>query len=260
MSLRPMISVSPSASPSLVLSLLRNPPSPPLRRFSSPLRSNLNRSKELLNLRRRLRKVACRAELSPDAPFVVAIGACMLSSLVLPTAIDVGDDENSGIGSTDTRFAAMGVISFIPYFNWLGWVFAWLDSGKKRYAVYALVYLAPYFRSNLALSPEESWLPIASILFGIVHVQLEASIRNGDIQGFQLYSEATKHFPSMTRKKNAQFKSHQEKSEEDRESKQTNLPTGQKDDEAPWWGVTNKPKDPQQWKNDWDEEDHKRKD
>lgn len=44
----------------------------------------------------------------------------MLSSLVLPTAVDMGDeDENSGIVRTDTRFAAMGVISFIPYFNWL---------------------------------------------------------------------------------------------------------------------------------------------
>ncbi|KAG6788163.1 hypothetical protein POTOM_004218 [Populus tomentosa] len=113
-------------------------------------------------------------------------------------------ESYSGIATTDTRFAVMGVISFIPYFNWLSWVFAWLDTGKRRYAIYSLVYLAPYLRSNMSLSPEESWLPIASIIFGIVHVQvqylsnlfgyllLEASIKNGDVRGFQSFSEAAK--------------------------------------------------------------------
>lgn len=88
------------------------------------------------------------------------------------------------------------------------WVFAWLDTGKSRYAVYALVYLLPYFRSllfallssscaqlslsddsiafsttsfgqlcssNLSISPEDSWLPITSILLGILHVQVSDS-------------------------------------------------------------------------------------
>jgi len=29
------------------------------------------------------------------------------------------EEENSAIVSTDMRLAAMGIISFIPYFNWL---------------------------------------------------------------------------------------------------------------------------------------------
>lgn len=33
-----------------------------------------------------------------------------------------------------------------------------------------------FIRSNLSLSPEESWLPIASILFCIVHIQVQASL------------------------------------------------------------------------------------
>jgi hypothetical protein len=82
------------------------------------------------------------------------------------------EEENSAIVSTDMRLAAMGIISFIPYFNWLSWVFAWLDTGKSRYAVYALVYLVPYLSSNLSISPEESWLPITSIVLGIIHVQV----------------------------------------------------------------------------------------
>ncbi|KAG6791544.1 hypothetical protein POTOM_000667 [Populus tomentosa] len=148
----------------------------------------------------------CRAQLSDDTPFAAAMGLCMLSSLLLPNTVtkDEEAESYSGIATTDTRFAVMGVISFIPYFNWLSWVFAWLDTGKRRYAIYSLVYLAPYLRSNMSLSPEESWLPIASIIFGIVHVQvqylsnlfgyllLEASIKNGDVHGFQSFSEAAK--------------------------------------------------------------------
>nr|XP_034894979.1 uncharacterized protein LOC118033946 [Populus alba] len=131
----------------------------------------------------------------------------MLSSLLLPNTVtkDEEAESYSGIATTDTRFAVMGVISFIPYFNWLSWVFAWLDTGKRRYAIYSLVYLAPYLRSNMSLSPEESWLPIASIIFGIVHVQLEASIKNGDVHGFQSFSEAAKFLPSLTKKKDVSF-------------------------------------------------------
>uniref|UniRef100_A0A3N7EAM1 Uncharacterized protein n=1 Tax=Populus trichocarpa TaxID=3694 RepID=A0A3N7EAM1_POPTR len=90
----------------------------------------------------------CRALLSDDTPFAAAIGLCMLSSLLLPNTVtkDEEAESYSGITTTDTRFAVMGVISFIPYFNWLSWVFAWLDTGKRRYAIYSLVYLAPYLR------------------------------------------------------------------------------------------------------------------
>jgi hypothetical protein len=69
----------------------------------------------------------------------------------------------------------MGIISFIPLFNWLAWVFAWLDTRKQRYLIYAIVYIAPYLRSGISLSPEESWLPIASVLACILHVQLDIS-------------------------------------------------------------------------------------
>ncbi|KAK4276259.1 hypothetical protein QN277_019227 [Acacia crassicarpa] len=151
----------------------------------------------------RLRKnTTCRAQLVDDGPFAVAIGACMLTSLVFPVSdARHEEDGDSAIDGTDTRFAVMGIVSFIPYFNWLSWVFAWLDTGKRRYAVYALVYLAPYLRSNLSLSPEESWLPIASIIFCIIHIQLEASIRNGDIQGFQIFREVSNQISSSNKKK-----------------------------------------------------------
>lgn len=169
----------------------------------------------------------------------------MLTSLVLPLPVsslrdDV--DNDSPIDSTDTRFAVMGIISFIPYFNWLSWVFAWLDSGKRRYALYSLVYFAPYLRSNLSLSPEESWLPIASIIFCIVHIQLEASIRNGDLQSFQLFNQASKHFSSGTKKKDTHLKGHEGILEEG------------KTNEVRRWGVPEKPlKNPEQLNEDWDD-------
>lgn len=61
----------------------------------------------------------CRAELSRDAPFAAAIGACMLSSVLLPKTSDSGKEGDSGSDFTDARLAAMAIISVIPYFNWL---------------------------------------------------------------------------------------------------------------------------------------------
>ncbi|MBA0678164.1 hypothetical protein Goari_019524 [Gossypium aridum] len=231
----------------------------------------------------------------------------MLSSLLLPAA-DTGEEDggSSIIDAGDTRFAAMGIISFIPYFNWLSWVFAWLDTGKRRYAVYSIVYLVPYlslraammsnlgsnggsaksidfnvrivseslsqsdclafpgnlsgtmnwnackllpdyllclFLSNFSLSPEDSWLPIASILFCIVHVQLEASIRNGDLQGFQIFSEAAKHLSSRSREEDEHFKGYNEPEVKKREHR--NLPDAEEHsrNEIPHWGI---PKSPSQ--------------
>ncbi|KAL7111099.1 hypothetical protein ACP275_05G066600 [Erythranthe tilingii] len=152
-----------------------------------PIRTRYNQLKKLKQ--RKLRDGKCRAEFSADAPVAVAIGACILNSLIFPMTPSPEDMEaESLIDSADARFAVMGIISFIPYFNWMSWVFAWMDTGRRRYAVYAIVYLAPYLRTNLSISPEESWLPVASILLCIAHIQIEASIKNGDIQGFQVFS------------------------------------------------------------------------
>ncbi|KAF5729781.1 hypothetical protein HS088_TW20G00145 [Tripterygium wilfordii] len=175
------------------------------------------------------KRITCRADLSHDAPFAAAIGACVLTTLVLPVSTNPDDDGSSAMDSTDTRFGVMGIIGFIPYFNWLSWVFAWLDTGKRRYAIYALVYLAPYLRSNLSLSPEESWLPIFSIVVCIIHIQLEASIRNGDLQGFQLFSDISKHLQKPTRKKDFQSSRHQGIPEETkrRRVENKNLPSAE---------------------------------
>ncbi|CAD6262551.1 unnamed protein product [Miscanthus lutarioriparius] len=177
---------------------------PPLRRFprvACPLGASHGGARganPLLPWRRR-RALACRADLQQDAPFAAAIGACVLASLVLPpprprgeAGEELEEEGEFGFGATDTRMAVMGIISFLPYFNWLSWIFAWLDSGRRRYLVYAAVYLAPYLRTNLSLSPDESWLPIASIFICILHIQLEAGIRNGDIESFKFIERAWK--------------------------------------------------------------------
>ncbi|KAM0934636.1 hypothetical protein DsansV1_C31g0218371 [Dioscorea sansibarensis] len=210
-----------------MLVALQAPP-PPLLSSSSSLRSQASSKLHDLNLLIRNRKAlvrrrGCRAELAHDAPFVAAIGACVLTSLVSPIPSRSSEDPDDGGGamdSTDTRFAVMGIVSFIPYFNWLAWVFAWLDSGKQRYLIYSIVYLAPYLRTNLSLSPEESWLPIASIVFCILHVQLEASIRNGDIKGFQFFHEIQNLLSPRSMKKENLFESSQKFTKEKGEEKE----------------------------------------
>jgi hypothetical protein len=63
----------------------------------------------------------CRAGLEDDAPFAIAITAAMMSTLVLPVNVERDESKkgSSALGADDVRYAAMGVISFIPLFNWL---------------------------------------------------------------------------------------------------------------------------------------------
>ncbi|KAG7952818.1 hypothetical protein I3843_12G077700 [Carya illinoinensis] len=233
---------------------------PPLTPFLPSL-STLKHPSPPTKQKKRIHYGSCRAEFSHDAPFVVAIGACMLNSLVFPvTGKGADNDSDSVFDLSDTRFSIMGIISFIPYFNWLSWVFAWLDSGERRYAVYAIVYLAPYLRSNLSLSPEESWLPIASIVFCIIHIQLEASIKDGDIQGFQLFSMAEKHLSSMARKKDHSHGQEGISEEEGRKTEKTNLLSAEEQsrNDIPRWGVPKKSSgDPERSNGDWLDDERK---
>ncbi|CAA7411151.1 unnamed protein product [Spirodela intermedia] len=116
------------------------------------------------------------AHFAEDAPFAVAIGASILVSLAFPVRNDpdegTEDDDFGGIDFTDTRFGVMGILSVIPYFNWMSWIFAWLDTGRQRYLVYSIMYLAPYITTNLSISPDDSWLPIFSILANINGIPL----------------------------------------------------------------------------------------
>lgn len=48
-------------------------------------------------------------------------------------------------------------------------------------------------RSDLSISIEDGWLPVASILAGILHIQLEISVTSGDLRDFQLFGD-TKFF------------------------------------------------------------------
>lgn len=80
-------------------------------------------------IQRRSRNGKCRAELSTDAPVAMAIGACILNSLIFPAAPSQEDMEaESLIDSADARFAVMGIISFIPYFNWMVIFFSFFRS------------------------------------------------------------------------------------------------------------------------------------
>ncbi|GAB2210254.1 hypothetical protein Droror1_Dr00015517 [Drosera rotundifolia] len=258
-----------------MLHLVLSPPhTPPL--LSSQFPSSLStriipQQRKKLNddpIRRR-RRGKCYVELSGDVPFAIAIGGSILSSLVIPV-IDGGgggaveeEGERAGvIGADDSRFAIMGIISLIPYFNWLSWVFALMDTGKRRYAVYAIVYLAPYFRSNLSLSPEESWIPIASIILCIVHVQLEASISSGDLDVLQFLNETVKQLSSTDTEEDAPFHGHGSMNEIKRKGKakdRMNLPTDpeHRRDEIRKWKLPRTPS--QQIKHENEDEDAKGK-
>ncbi|KAI3960896.1 hypothetical protein MKW98_019097 [Papaver atlanticum] len=217
---------------SLSLNCLLIKPSPLSQPNQIKLPTNWN--PKLNNNQRRRKRFRCRANFSVDAPFSIAIGASILNSLVFPipnVPNEEDEEEDSTITNTDSRFAVMGIISFVPYFNWLSWVFALLDTGDRRYAVYSIVYLAPYIRTNLSLSTDESWLPIASIILCIIHIQLEASIRNGDLQGFQLFS-------GLAKKKGVHLKGRATNPKKGKIKENIKLPSAQNRlrDEVQGWG------------------------
>ncbi|MCO5552026.1 hypothetical protein L7F22_005534 [Adiantum nelumboides] len=139
---------------------------------SNAFGSALRPRKALKGLTRTINRGVCRSELLQDAPFVAAIGACILSSLVLQKK-EEDQSSSAPLGEDDVRNGAVTVISFIPLFNWLGWVFKWLDTKDQRYLLYASVYLAPYVRTGFSLSSDENWLLILSYFACIAHVQLE---------------------------------------------------------------------------------------
>lgn len=68
-------------------------------------------------------KGVVRAHLAEDAPFAIAIGVSILVSLAFPARNDpdegTEDGDFDGIDFTDTRFGVMGILSVIPYFNWM---------------------------------------------------------------------------------------------------------------------------------------------
>ncbi|KAJ8424100.1 hypothetical protein Cgig2_000846 [Carnegiea gigantea] len=284
-------------------------PFPKPRKIKSGVRS-LNQGRPW-PLKKQRGKCICRAELSlsQDAPFAIAIGACMLNSLLFPYVKDEQeqeDEENAAIGPTDARFAVMTIISFIPYFNWLC-VMAELYRSKGIYApptgpskisksmstatnsqflqralrkvrripgnrscylgarvtfvsfvpVSVPMYLKALihgdfamatelsslflFWTNLSLSPEESWLPIASIVLCIIHIQLEASIRNGDIDGFAFVNEVAKRLGLMSGSKDDHYR--RQRMHEGRRHTNINLPSekAQPRDEIRKWRVPRKP-------------------
>lgn len=71
-------------------------------------------------INRRWKKGSVRAALPDDAPFALAIGASILSTLVLPVGREQAvNNESYMFGPDDVQTGAMQIISFIPLFNWL---------------------------------------------------------------------------------------------------------------------------------------------
>lgn len=56
-----------------------------------------------------------------NAPFVIAIGVCVLSSLfyIKKDETKDGNPKRSSLGTDDMRDGAMSIISFVPIFNWV---------------------------------------------------------------------------------------------------------------------------------------------
>ncbi|WCJ26617.1 hypothetical protein M5689_008422 [Euphorbia peplus] len=110
----------------------------------------------------------------------------------------------------------------------------------------------------MSLSPEESWLPIASIVLGIIRVQIERSIKNGDLEGLQLFGEAANSVSAMIKRKE-QSKDQQGSSDGQEHG---SLPSAkdQLRNEIGQWEVPRKPrKHPEHSNGDWEDDERNKK-
>ncbi|KAK9828117.1 hypothetical protein WJX81_006542 [Elliptochloris bilobata] len=80
-------------------------------------------------------------------------------------------EELEELEGEEVKWGVMTVISFIPLFNWLAWVFAAFDDPQRArlYYLFAAVYAVPSLRNGFTLDS----FSIACLLLGIVHVQVE---------------------------------------------------------------------------------------
>ncbi|GJP35775.1 hypothetical protein CLOM_g20302 [Closterium sp. NIES-68] len=175
-----------------------------------PITSGL-RPPPLSHQPRRRPIAVCQVSLVDDGPFVAAIATSIALSaapLVLPSlpllsgragkeddddaaaaaaaallaaGVGVGDgkggaegeEAEGGMSLGELRAGVMTVVSLIPFFNWLCWVLAWIDSRDVKYILFAAVYAAPYARGGLTLAMDGHWLPLFSIAACALHVQVD---------------------------------------------------------------------------------------
>ncbi|KAH7430134.1 hypothetical protein KP509_09G085200 [Ceratopteris richardii] len=114
-----------------------------------------------------IQKIICRSDLLDNAPFLIAIAASIIISLVA--------EGNEGEHGTEKQvrndFATL--ISVIPLFNWLAWLYLFLDTRDVRHLMFASVYIAPYIKTGFSLSPGETFLLTLGYVTCVYHIQLE---------------------------------------------------------------------------------------
>lgn len=84
----------------------------------------------------------------------------------------VGESEGA-FSLGELRAGVMTVMSLLPFFNWMCWVLAWVDSRDVKYLFFAAVYAAPYARGGLSLAVDGNWLPLFGIAACALHVQID---------------------------------------------------------------------------------------
>nr|POE70942.1 hypothetical protein CFP56_78150 [Quercus suber] len=97
----PLLRFTSSTNPLLPIIPTTTPFLPSLSKLSHKNHNQLMKKKMSKKLR------SCRAEFANDAPFAAAIGACMLTSLLLPVTDGDGtedsDNNDSAFGLSDAR-------------------------------------------------------------------------------------------------------------------------------------------------------------
>eukprot|EP01024_Parvocaulis_polyphysoides_P037921 TRINITY_DN33899_c1_g1_i1.p1 TRINITY_DN33899_c1_g1~~TRINITY_DN33899_c1_g1_i1.p1 ORF type:complete len:310 (+),score=32.89 TRINITY_DN33899_c1_g1_i1:217-1146(+) len=129
---------------------------------------------KLVNLSSNVTKSKLQSQAMHDDLISIAIPAAAFAGISI-SGLRLIVENGQKIGKLEegdnVKWSVMGVISCIPYLNYLAWIFGALEDeqNKNIYYAYAALYFLPWIKQGFEFDFWQVWI----LALGIVHVQVE---------------------------------------------------------------------------------------
>lgn len=146
--------------------------------FSESFRRNQNRHSSPISATQEVFQVAGIIEVGRGilglGTGVGILAALTWSGLPVISASNKQKEQRNNVDDEDAigvKWGVMTLLSFLPLFNWLAWIFAAFEDKDRAsfYYILAILYGAPQLNAGF----QQNWFSVATLLAGILHVQAE---------------------------------------------------------------------------------------
>lgn len=111
------------------------------------------------------------ASLATGVGILAALGWSAIPVIPSPKGNDPSSKAVSEEDAEGVKWGLMSVISCLPIFNWLAWIFAGFEDEERATFYYALATL--YAIPQVSAGFQPNWFSIATLIAGVAHVQVE---------------------------------------------------------------------------------------